>query len=407
LKTWRYRLLTFSLVLWVVSYFLASVSQINTYPTYLISVAVLFLTACPETKSLLVNNRNFLLVIAVFLAYLAISAIWSGNQFEFKLLKYAGYAALTFCFVLGTAILFEQTPTTAYWFLIIMSLSAVVSATYSIWLHYALPDFRPLLDNRLYALGRMHSPTISAYSYALALIVMVYLVFSNISWQIRTFWVLASAPVIMAILLTGTRSVALALPFAALIACLAMPGWKTSQKLKVSLGIIFLGALAITLLLQTNYAEILTGRAFSFRPEIWMSVLAKFEGADWRYWLFGFGISANEQVVFGSHHFDHAHNLHLATFYYGGAVGLALFELILVLLLLRIIQARTHPYQTLCLGLLTFSSVILMLDGNRVLEKSNILWLLFWLPAAITLSITNKIPSLVKPGHPKAAPSSQ
>ncbi|MFT6438007.1 MAG: O-antigen ligase [Candidatus Azotimanducaceae bacterium] len=347
-----------------------------------------------DMRLFLKDNTSTIAPAGILLLYLAASALWSIENQGYLGFKYLGYATLTLSFVIGIAIIFRHLPRATHWLLILIALTALVSATYSISLHYTYTDFKPLEDDRLYALGRMHSPTISAYSYSFALIILIHFYFSCNSWPQRIFWMLLTIPLSYAIVLAGTRGSALALLLAVITMFLANPRWSKKKKYTGAFSIVIIFFIGLMLILQSDYSELITQRSFSFRPEIWGGVLSKFAEADWTRWVFGFGIAASEQISIQEHQFvhqfEHAHSIHLATLYYGGLLGVLLLEWLIITILIRIIRAKYHPLQTLCLSLAAFSAIVLVLDGNRILEKTNLLWLLFWFPAAMAIGLSQK-----------------
>jgi hypothetical protein len=48
------------------------------------------------------------------------------------------------------------------------------------------------------------------------------------------------------------------------------------------------------------------------------------------------------------------------------------------------------PLVVLALSTLLYASITLMIDGNRLLEKIDFHWLVFWLPVALCLVATGK-----------------
>ena len=88
---------------------------------------------------------------------------------------------------------------------------------------------------------------------------------------------------------------------------------------------------------------------------------------------------------------QHPHSAFIATFYYGGVVGLALY----LGLILRAIQSLgamgQNNAQLLGSMLLAFGLTATILDGNELIAKVNYLWFLIWLP--VGLALTPKTPS--------------
>ena len=83
---------------------------------------------------------------------------------------------------------------------------------------------------------------------------------------------------------------------------------------------------------------------------------------------------------------QHPHSVFIATFYYGGLIGLVLY----LGLILRAIQSLAGMGQNnarlLASMLLAFGLTATLLDGNELIEKVNYLWFLVWLPVGLALT---------------------
>jgi hypothetical protein len=76
---------------------------------------------------------------------------------------------------------------------------------------------------------------------------------------------------------------------------------------------------------------------------------------------------------------QHPHSVFVAQFYYGGLIGF----MMLCGVLFQAIRCLSHSYSleyTICSAALCFACLALAFDGNRLVDKVNIIWLVFWLP---------------------------
>ena len=82
---------------------------------------------------------------------------------------------------------------------------------------------------------------------------------------------------------------------------------------------------------------------------------------------------------------QHPHSTFIATFYYGGLIGLAIY----LGLVLRAIQSLNgigqNNVRLLGSMLLAFGLTATVLDGNELIAKVNYLWFLVWLPVGLAM----------------------
>ena len=133
----------------------------------------------------------------------------------------------------------------------------------------------------------------------------------------------------------------------------------------------------------------LVKRSTSFRPEIWGELISRTLQTNW---LLGHGIIADSSVAHSSYEhgvfsFHHAHSVYVATFFYGGVVGLLGFLGLLAYLGLRLYQANGAEMRGLATMALIYAAVVMFFDGDRLLVKVDYLWIVFWLPVAMVLVV--------------------
>ena len=328
-------------------------------------------------------------LIALFLAYMTLSALWSNNHEP--VVKTFTEAVLVLSFCVAVPISIQR----FHWFLnalvVLVILSAVVNSGYSIYLHYALPDYQPLPEPRLYALGRLSNPVIGALSYGFAVVLAAYMLLNDTRRLASTSYLAAIVLFIVAIVLTGSRGAYLAL--AAALSVGVLLHYPANRKLQV-----FGVAGTLLALLGAAYfllgPEALFSRALSFRPEIWSEFISRTITNN--AWI-GTGMTTDSEFQLPELLIQHPHSVFIATFYYGGLIGLVLY----LGLILRAIQSLAGMGQNnarlLASMLLAFGLTATLLDGNELIEKVNYLWFLVWLPVGLALTGSQPVTSPSEP----------
>ena len=129
---------------------------------------------------------------------------------------------------------------------------------------------------------------------------------------------------------------------------------------------------------------VLFPRAASSRPEIWLTVM---ESTFEHNLLFGFGYLATGSISTDNMEFMHAHSIYLATFYYGGLIGLTLLIYVITIVFKETCRANSTDLHTIVLSSFLFAITTLIVDGDRLLLKIDYIWLVFWLPIALATII--------------------
>ena len=373
------------LVLTIVCYYLAANGKINNFPTYLAAIA--FLAFIIIRAEILASFRpRIVLPMIVFLVYLVASAAWSDNASPLLVAKYAGYAFLLIAFVFGIGITGSQYPDFLKWLLIFIVLSATISCAYSIYLYFLLPDYHPLIEERLYALGRLRNPVIAALSYAMPATICANLMLMHSKWM-RFLWSICFAILLAGILLTETRSAWAGL-IVSVAACVALQkSLSTGNKLMI-LGTFFALIMAtVVITFSAGYWSEVLHRASSFRPEIWMKTLQDTYQVNL---LFGHGVASNSELTISGLTFQHAHSIYFSTFYYGGLLGAFLLLVLIYFCFRELIKADLTRPVILALSTFLFAVISLSIDGDRLLQKVDFHWIVFWLPVALCLLATGR-----------------
>ncbi len=367
-------------VLTIAAYFLAENGRINNFPTYLVCVLLIALVLLDRSVVRYVD-LSLLTAIAGPLVYLSLSALWADNGGYQAALLHLGYTMLIVAYAYSILLLQMHYPAFLRFLVWLTVLAAVVSATYSIQLHYALPDYQPIPWERLYALGRLHNPVVGALSYGIAIVMATHLMVLGRDANDRILSALCIAVLLAGVILTDTRSVWVGLSAATLYAVVTyMPGSWQSKGLASCL----LGAAVAGILMASFGWDQLIKRSTSYRPEIWSEFIAQTLSANW---MLGSGITADGSFKLGIFTFNHAHSIYVSTFFYGGLIGLLGLLWLLTMCATRIYRARNSHLRGLAAMTLTYAVAVLAFDGDRFLVKVDYLWLVFWLPVAFVLVV--------------------
>lgn len=370
--------LAVALSLAIVTYYLAANGKINYFPTYLAGLAFVGLCFDRTLLRLLVSDRVAWAAL-VLVIYLAATTLWTAPAHTPLLL---GYALLLLAFVFGIAIVHARFHWFLTGFITLLILSAVVSGIYSVYFFYAL-DYNPLDEkDRLYALGRLGSPVGGALSYGVALILATSRVATASALTERILWGGAAIFLLYTTGLTGTRSVWPGLLAAAIALVVMQHNRSLRGRVILASAIVAASVAVLATAIAFGYGDELLRRSTSFRPEIWSATLLLLAES----WLFGAGITADSTLYWQGLVFEHPHSIYFSTLFYGGAVGLVLLLGLIVLSVMRLVKARGDAFAAGALALLAFGAVTLAVDGNRVLEKMDFVWLAFWLPIALAIS---------------------
>jgi len=369
-------LLAASVIVTVAGYFLLENGSANSFSTYLITLTLLPLSLLRKQTSFI--NLPLLSLIAVCLIYLAVSVLWSGSGESVP--RHLGYALLIISFCASIPISIAYFPSFLSCMVLFIVLAAFVSGIYSIYLHFTLPEYQPLPEQRLYAMGRLRNPVIGALSYGFAMTLAIYMLLAASRRSVKVGYLGAILVFTTAIILSGSRGVYLALIASTSMAILLR--YPSNRKLQI-LGVLTTVLIFLAIAALFLGPELLFKRALSFRPEIWSEFVSR--TIDSNVWV-GLGMSANSEFLMPELLIQHPHNAFIATFYYGGVIGLSLY----LGLVLKSISSINDPDSTnahlLAAISLAFGLTATALDGNEILTKVNYLWFLIWFPIGLSLT---------------------
>ena len=123
-------------------------------------------------------------------------------------------------------------------------------------------------------------------------------------------------------------------------------------------------------------------RGHSARSTIWGHVLNRMVGLPV---IYGYGLSADPSFSVGDTNYRHPHSLFVASYFYGGAIGLIL----LFLLLLKTVWVTSSHcdfrQRHLAFVLFCYGLIVLLPDGNRIIDKIGFVWMTFWFPVGVAM----------------------
>lgn len=175
---------------------------------------------------------------------------------------------------------------------------------------------------------------------------------------------------------------------------LAIPGLLLINILQVKIrpllmaSILLIPLLAAGLVFQDLLLNTLTEQGSWVRLSIWQHVWNLSLDSPW----FGAGLKTDFDYVYHvaeqkqNLHFNRVHNAYLASFYYGGVIGLLLLTgLTFASLAAAFSRARQTGDYTV-FALLALGSAAIGVDWSHIIDHPNLLFLLYWLPVARVIS---------------------
>jgi len=226
--------------------------------------------------------------------------------------------------------------------------------------------------------GVTHHPILGASVMAVCLLTAMIraLAESNLRWAH------AAACAVMAafILLTEARGPLLAACVGAAIIGAGGP-WR---------GRALLGLMVISALLRAepeawrqHQIHVLMDRGTHLRLQAWSRTVHMIEQRP----LFGHGLAANLDLP----GITFPHDIYLGVLFYSGAVGLALFVALAVLVALRLIRMPPGPERLWLVALCANAAVAGLTDLGQITKGPDALWFILWLPVGLILAYPTRI----------------
>ena len=324
------------------------------------------------------SGSRLLVLGLVFIFYLGLSALWTRGSPELSPLTVAVRTAATAVFLVASSEILSRHRW--QWFQGLVVGAAAVIAGGSIMAF--LTGFHSY-HGRLNSLIHFEHPNLFAHYTGFAALICLLRIFelkqSGLSRAAP--WMGAFLVLVTGLVLTQGRTTMAAFFGAAGLAIVLARDRRAAVAFALLVMMIALGFV----LVGGDWAASLVKRGEAGRLVIYQSLIERMDGR----WWFGVGLAAGDDVEFpvGSEDFPrgftipHSHSAFVATFYHGGALGLALLlALVGAAGVLAWLVARDRGDPTGAV-LLLFGVVCLMPDGHRLVSNPHLSsWLIFWLP---------------------------
>ena len=385
-EKWNFVLLLLIGVCMILScagYYLLPSSQANNFPTFLLSLSMIFYVVLDTESIKTFDHSGLVKVLMLLLFYMATTGFWFYDGQLLQVLKLYADAFLVFSFIFSLIILFRKAENFLYLLVVTIVLAALLSALE--WLYLTMTS-----DDIVGAVGRLRYSALAAISWGFAVILALWLTAVSATPIAKICWAIAGLFLAIAALYQEILYVQIALSIA--IASAGYLHLKASwfqKKPKVFVIGCVVVFFALSLFLSASLNEIQNDR-----PIIWnQSVQHLFDVPGKP--LFGFGLMGDTtmsllcEVHYAGEvcHVSHPHSLFVSTLVYGGIIGLFLLFTLLIWTM-NILASDIHQRQAqLALVILSYAIPLLLFDGDRIIDKIDIVWLLLWLPIGIALSI--------------------
>ena len=385
-EKWNFVLLLLIGVCMILScagYYLLPSSQANNFPTFLLALSMMFYVALDTESVKFFDHSGLVKVLMLLLFYMATTGFWFYDGQLLQVLKLYADAFLVFSFIFSLIILFRKAENFLYLLVVTIVLAALLSALE--WLYLTMTS-----DDIVSAVGRLRYSALAAISWGFAVILALWLTAVSATPIAKICWAIAGLFLAIAALYQEILYVQIALSIAIASAGYLhlKASWSQKKPRVFVIGCVVV-FFALSLFLSASLNEIQNDR-----PTIWnQSVQHLFDVPGKP--LFGFGLMGDTtmslpcEVHYAGEvcHVSHPHSLFVSTLVYGGIIGLfLLFTLLIWTMNILASDIHQRPAQ-LALVILSYAIPLLLFDGDRIIDKIDIVWLLLWLPIGIALSI--------------------
>ena len=385
-EKWNFVLLLLIGVCMILScagYYLLPSSQANNFPTFLLSLSMIFYVVFDTESIKTFDHSGLVKVLMLLLFYMATTGFWFYDGQLLQVLKLYADAFLVFSFIFSLIILFRKAEFFLYLLVVTIVLAALLSALE--WLYLTMTS-----NDIVGAVGRLRYSALAAISWGFAVILALWLTAVSATPIAKICWAIAGLFLAIAALYQEVLYVQIALSIAiASAGYLHLKASWSQKKPKVFVIGCVVVFFALSLFLSASLNEIQNDR-----PIIWnQSVQHLFDVPGKP--LFGFGLMGDTTMSLPCEmhyagevcHVSHPHSLFVSTLVYGGIIGLFLLFTLLIWTM-NILASDIHQRQAqLALVILSYAIPLLLFDGDRIIDKIDIVWLLLWLPIGIALSI--------------------
>ena len=312
--------------------------------------------------------------IVAYILYLLLSGFWSDPLNWYRLGQKATIAVNLISFIAVTHFLvhwnrsfFERTLQACILF-------ATFAAVISIVVFYSNNSFPAM---RLNPIGSLTNINEFSNVYAIFALLAAFFVMRFPGRKLNWVFIFSIGAFICVAWFGQSRAAFTAL----IIALLTLVSLMQKNKRLLSLAALT----ALTCLLFVAFPEVvgqLFERGPGLRPLIWAAVWDEAQSAP----VFGHGLASTLSVGISGYTFETAHNAFLMLFWQGGAVGVIIFLLLLVVAFRHAwsLGQQRGDFSIFCI--LIFAVCTMMTGVDTLIERPRDQWMLFWFPLALLLS---------------------
>ncbi|MEM7282203.1 MAG: O-antigen ligase family protein [Pseudomonadota bacterium] len=237
---------------------------------------------------------------------------------------------------------------------------------------------------------RFQSPAVASLSYGFALAIALALLTQKGQAWLKLILLMAAIVLLYAILLTKSRSALVGLT--AVVFVLIYTRTPLGNRTKFLLcGLFVTSMVSFYLAMYFYHYDLLQGfylRGLGYRGAIWSSLVCQTITDSM---IFGAGMLTPFTVSLDDKLFLHGHSIYLSTFHYGGLVGIVALSILLHGLWRdwKSIPRDNGGRVTLAVCA-TYSLLVLFADGDKLIDKIDMVWILFWLPVGLIAATASK-----------------
>ncbi len=318
----------------------------------------------------------------VFLFYMWLTLFWAKDFNGSDIMQYGRRVLYIACFLAATVHLIRSCPDFLRRLTILFCwTAAIVSVVYSVYYYMR----NPFPENRLWGYGLLHNPIRTASVYGVALVGCLYLAFKRRSGKDVVVYGIVAISILAYMLLSQARGPVVSIVIT-MIVWQAILFYKVGLKRGLSgkfalLLVLFLFAVAgLFVAFPEFFRYFVLERGLSYRLEIWGNFLKMIESDP----FFGYGLNADTTTFMSDgREFLHPHSVYMATFYYGGLIGLILQFVLIGYCLFKSATMKSRPESFLATCSLLFGALCIATDGNTLIQHPKPFWIFHWFPVAL------------------------
>ena len=305
-------------------------------------------------------------ILALFVLYMSISSVWAAESDGSNYLKRALYI------LLFTVAWMRYRPSWNQFYMLFDLAACVAAIAVTVYMfNYYWIDEKPF-TSRISGGNSLINPLLSGSMLGVFVCYIFLRMLQSIGaskkWLLFAFLVI---PLSAFVWFTGSRTPLLGIVFVVLMQPFYYRGW---QRVLWLASIIGCGFLVMCL-----GSDRILLRGFSFRFDIWLSIIDAWSNAIW----LGNGMGNEIQIYVNKKIFIDPHNYHLAVGYYGGVLGFLLWSGCLFWAARSALVSVNKDFSRIAIALLVYGVVASSFDGSSFMGRPNEVWFILWLPLAL------------------------